>query len=438
MRSLGLRRYFGKIFAFWLAAIMSLSAPAAAKPAGDASNQLGRNCPAQLDGFASCFSLQSESGAWILTAVPKKWNGILVVHAHGGPRLGSPQANDPDEDLERYAAMVRSGFAWTGSTYRRGGYGVRMAAEDVDQSRAIFWKAFGKPSLTILHGQSWGGNVAAKLAELRSVDADGTLLYNGVLLTNSVLRGGVKAYSFRANLRAVYQYFCRNHPQPDETQYPVWQGLPVNSSMTKAELRKRVNACTGINVAASSRTPEQQRNLAAITGATGVSEAELFRHLEWATFTFQDLVQQRLGGRNPFDNKQMIYEGSGADIDLNKNVERFVADPVAVRLLSYDSDLTGLIIIPTLAIHWASDPVASPLGDLEYQSKIKAAGNSDLFLSLQTSKGSHAKLSDPELLAALEALVLSAGKDRITDAGNVTAICRALAERFSQECTITQ
>ena len=51
------------------------------------------------------------------------------MHAHGGPDLGD--ASDPArsvEDLGRWRVMVDQGYAWAGSSYRRGGYGTRMAA----------------------------------------------------------------------------------------------------------------------------------------------------------------------------------------------------------------------------------------------------------------------------------------------------------------------
>ena len=47
-----------------------------------------------------------------------------------------------------------------------------------------------------------------------------------MLLTSGVLAVNARAYDFRADLRAVYQYYCRNHPRPDEPpplssrQYP--------------------------------------------------------------------------------------------------------------------------------------------------------------------------------------------------------------------------
>ncbi|RZJ41504.1 MAG: hypothetical protein EON87_15855 [Brevundimonas sp.] len=156
------------------------------------------DCPASVGREVRCLSGRDANGAWYVIAMPTTWNRKLIVHTHGGPRMGDPEAPDSLEDLDRFAIMVRQGYAWIGSTYRRGGYGVRMAAEDADNSRKIFWARFGRPDRTILHGQSWGGNVAAKAAELYALDSDGRPNYDGVLLTNGVLMGGTRAYQFRA------------------------------------------------------------------------------------------------------------------------------------------------------------------------------------------------------------------------------------------------
>lgn len=311
-----------------------------------------------------------------------------------------------------------------------------MSAEDVDNSRALFWEKFGKPKLTILHGQSYGGNVAAKVAELHGVNANGEILYDGVLLTNAVLRGGTRAYGFRADLRAIYQYFCRNHPRPDERQYPVWQGLPRESSMTRAELEARANHCLGLDLPKSQRTPDQVRRLGSISGATGIAEKDLLRHLEWATFTFHDLVHLRLGGRNPFDNSRTIYRGSGDDANLNRQIERFTADPIAVRQLAYDADLTGLILVPTIAIHWAGDPIAAATGDREYQALVNGLQSGNQLLSLLTSKGSHSRLESADLLSALQASVVSAEQGHLVEHGQVLSMCRSMAVRLGQKCTI--
>ena len=382
---------------------------AAALPRGAAAAEVEATfapvaCPASVGAQVDCHEAQDGNGAWLLVAMPKTWNRRLIVHAHGGPRLGEPEAGDSAEDLDRFAVMVRSGYAWIGSTYRRGGYGVRMAAADVETSRRAFWARWGRPQRTLLHGQSWGGNVAAKLAELHALDLDGRPNYDGVLTTNGLLFGGTRGYGFRADLRAVYQYYCRNHPAADEAQYPVWQGLPAGTKMTRDELRRRVDACTGVDQPAAKRTPAQAATLRDLLAVTGVAEKQLVAHLAWGTFHFQDVVQKRLGGRNPFDNAKTVYRGSHDDTALNAGVERFSADPAAVAALAYDADLSGLIVLPTVTVHARHDPTVSYEAEAAYKATVEAAGRGHLLLQALTDERDHSRLRDATYASALQVL----------------------------------
>lgn len=407
---------------------LALAAPAASAGSApiDAPAFKATACPASVAKAADCQEARDGNGAWLLVAMPKQWNRRLIVHAHGGPRLAEPKAGDSSDDLDRFAVMVRAGYAWIGTTYHRGGYGVRMAAADADRSREVFWAKWGRPQRTLLHGQSWGGNVATKAAELYALDGDGRANYDGVLITNGVLSGGSRAYQFRADLRAVYQYYCRNHPQPGEAQYPLWQGLPAGARMDRDELRKRVDACTGVDSAPARRTPQQAARLRDILAVTGVSEKELVAHLAWGTFHFRDLVQKRLDGRNPFDNTKTVYAGSTDDAALNAGVERFAADPQAVAKLAYDADLSGLIVRPTLTVHALRDPVATPRGDALYGQAVAAAGRGGLLAQVGTDESDHSRMRDATYLSALLSLEAWLDTGVRPDAAGIQARCEAL------------
>jgi len=383
-------------------------------------------CPASVGKGVRCVSGQDANGAWYIAAIPPNWNRRLIVHAHGGPRTGAPQAADPLEDLDRFSVMVRHGYAWIGSTYRRGGYGVRMAAEDTDNSRKVFWSLYGRPDRTLLHGQSWGGNVAAKAAELYIGDAATGWNYDGVLITNGIVSGGTRAYGFRADLRAVYQYYCANHPRPDEPAYPLWQGLPLDSPMTRADLRRRIETCTGVHLAAARRSPEQAVRLRDILAVTGVAEAQLVSHMAWATFLFQDMVQLRLEGRNPFDNSMTVYSGSADDAALNAGVERFTADPKGVALLAHDADLTGKIQRPTLTLHARHDPTVSVSVEAVYAATVAAAGRSSLLVQVVTEEADHSRLSDASYMTALDALEGWIDRGFAPGASTLQARCQTL------------
>src|SRR5882757_8371060 len=114
-----------------LVAFMIGAAPVLAQPAAGALPETTA-CPEAIASLATCYGITHESGAYILAAMPKTWNGDLVVFAHGGPSLLPPNPNGSKIDLTKYSIAVKRGFGWVASSYRREGYGVQMAAQDTD------------------------------------------------------------------------------------------------------------------------------------------------------------------------------------------------------------------------------------------------------------------------------------------------------------------
>ncbi len=402
------------------------TAPVAADPGVPVAE-----CPASLPAGTTCYSGQQESGAYYWIAVPEDWNGTLVVHAHGGPDLGAATPDRSRDDLDRWAVMVAEGNAWVGSSYRRGGFGTQMAAADTEQSRQVFVDAFGEPDTTLLHGQSWGGNVAAKTLELYGQKGGP---YDGALLTNGVLAGATRGYDYRLDLRVIYQYFCGNHPRPTEPQYELWRGLPAGSSMTSADLRSRAQECTGYQSAPEQRTPEQRANLAHILDVVRIPERTFFSHLSFATFTFRDIVHERLGDRNPFTNVGVAYHGSGVDKSLNREVLRYHADPVARRDLSFDSDVTGEISIPVLTLHAIDDPTAFVQHEAAYRASVEAAGNREQLVQVFTQEHEHSALSNSGYATAIDALQSWVTDGRRPTAAALAAACPAYDATYGQGC----
>lgn len=390
------------------------------------------SCPQGVPEGTRCFNGRDTEGAYYWIAVPADWNKVLVVHAHGGPELGPPELSRSTEDLQRWAITLKAGYAWAGSTYRRGGYGVTMAAEDTERLRKVFVASFGPPRRTLLHGQSYGAGVAAKAVEMY-----GPASYDGALLTSGVLGGGERAYSFRLDLRVVYQYYCKNHPRPDEPQYPLWQGLPADSAMTRAELSRRVDECTGLQKPAAQRTEQQKANLAAITNVIGIKEGALLGHLSWATWLFQDLVQKRIGGGNPFDNTRSRYRSSPDDAALNTGVLRYAADPAAVRALNEDSRPAGQLTLPVLTFRASGDPTAFVELATEYQGIVNAAGKSGLLVQAFSDETAHSYLGDPEYTALFDALLAWVDKGEKPSAQGLARACRTMEVRYGPGCRFT-
>ncbi len=394
-------------------------------------------CPAEVPKGARCYTGQDGAGALYWIAIPAAWNQVLVMHAHGGPADHGPaKLERSEEDLKRWAITTHLGYAWAGSTYRRGGYGVTMAAQDTERLRQIFVQHFGAPRRTLLHGQSYGGGVAAKAAELyATVDsAQGPVRgpYDGVVLTSGVLGGGGAAYQFRLDLRVVYQQVCQNHPKPDEPPYPLWLGLPLDSKLTRAELAARVDQCTGLRQNAAQRTALQQSNLATILSTVNITERALLGHLNWATWLFQDLVQRRLGGSNPFDNLAMVY--GAANAALNQGVLRYAADPAAVAELARDSAPTGRVNVPVLTLHAIHDPTAHVALEAAYQQALQSAGTAQWLVQTFSDESEHSYLSDPQYAALFSALMDWIDKGDKPTPQSIAQRCKPLEAMYGKPC----
>ena len=385
-------------------------------------------CPEGLPTDTRCVAGTDAAGAHYLIAVPALWSGVLVLHAHGGPELGVSRAARTAEDLKRWAVMVRAGHAWAGSTYRQGGVEVRAAAEDTERLRGIFIAAIGKPRLTVMHGQSWGASVAARAAEAYPAS------YDGVLLSSGVLGGGTRSYDFRLDLRVVYQAVCGNHPLPSEPAYPLWQGLPVGSALTRAELARRVDECSGLRSKPEQRSVAQQQRLDTLLSVIRIRERSLIGHLNWATWEFQDIVFRRLDGGNPFGNIGARYTGSPDDSALNERVARYRADPAAVARFARDADPNGQIKLPVLTVHAIDDPVAFVELESTFRDTMARAGNADRLVQTFTDEHEHSYLADAEYVALMQALLTWVERGEKPTPAKVADRCRALESGFGAGC----
>lgn len=391
-------------------------------------------CPKDLPAGTRCLSGKDSAGAFYLIAVPAQWGGELVLHAHGGPALGAPKAARVTADLERWQIMVQAGYAWAGSSFRQGGVAVRSAAEDTERLRRIFVQYVGQPKLTVLHGQSWGASVAAVGASLFTDDGHGKRPYDAVLLTSGVLAGGSKAYDFRLDLRVIYQNLCHNHPRPEETQYPLWMGLPAGATMTAADLDSRVNECLGLKQPASARTAAQQQRIDTLVRTLQIPEKSIEGHLKWATFHFQDVVQNRTHGGNPFGNIGANYRGSPDDAVLNREVLRYRADPQAIATFAADADPDGRIPVPVLTVHAIGDSTAFVEMDNTFLQTMKKAGTAGHLVQTFTSDRDHSYLTDPVYPTLMSALTRWAQGGSEPTPGSIAQDCHRFEAKFGATC----
>jgi pimeloyl-ACP methyl ester carboxylesterase len=406
-----------------LALLVSCASPPPPPPPEAAPTAVA--CPSGLPAGARCLRGQDSAQSHYLIVMPAQWSGVLVVHAHGGPVLGPPQASRADEDARRWAITVQLGHAWAGSVFRQGGFAVTTAAEDTERVRRIFVQHVAQPRRTLLHGQSWGAMVATRAAELYPKSWEGILLTSGVV-------AGPASYDFRLDLRAIYQHLCGNHPRPDEPAYPLAIGLPADSKLTNAELAARANECLGLAQPAAQRTAEQQRKVKTIVDVLKIPENSIVGHLNWGTFTLRDVVQK--SGGPPFGNQRVRYVGSADDAALNAAVARFAPDPAAERRFVADVDHAGRFAVPVLTTHGIGDATVFVEGHDTLRRRMETAGNGARLVQTYFDSREHSYLGDaayPPLFEALLAWVEQGVKP--TPAG-IAERCRVLRAAAPAEC----
>jgi hypothetical protein len=241
-------------------------------------------------------------------------------------------------------------------------------------------------------------------------------------------------HQFRADLRAVYQYYCKNLPGPDEPQYPLWSGLPAQSKMTLKDMEAAVDACTGIARAAADRTPLQQQNLANILGVMRFPERMLVRHMQAATFLFREIAERITQGRSAFSNIDVRYSGSGNDAELNRDLARFAADPAAVAALKADGEPTGSLPVPVVSIHSINDPQVVVEVQSAYREAVDRAGSGDRLVQAFTDESEHTGQSSPELAAALDVLMQWVEKGVKPTPQTIAAGCARWRGTFEGPC----
>jgi len=102
-------------------------------------------------------------GASYRIEAPAKWEGGLVVFAHGIQRGPGPGAVAAPPIASH---ILDGGHAWIASGYRAREYQPHLFIEDLVALRELFLKEIGQPRWTIIYGQSMGGHIVVASLEL--------------------------------------------------------------------------------------------------------------------------------------------------------------------------------------------------------------------------------------------------------------------------------
>lgn len=136
------------------------------------------------------------------------WNGQLVIYAHGFVAPQAPLALPADElaiigGNSTLAALLQSGFAFATTSFRKNGYAVEQAAQDINQLLSFFKSQIAPGPLrkTYVVGGSEGGLIATQLVEQFAQD------YDGALSLCAPMGGATHQTNYLGDFRVVFDYF---------------------------------------------------------------------------------------------------------------------------------------------------------------------------------------------------------------------------------------
>lgn len=318
------------------------------------------------------------NGAAFRIDVPEQWRGALIIYCHGYSPVPGKFADQKPNPMVN--ALVRQGFAVAASGYAAGGWAIEEAMQDTQALLRYFRAKYGAPKETYVMGHSMGGFLTMALLERFPNDYDGGLALCGPLASATWF---IRRYTF--DLRVVFDYYFPGAlPPPDK--------VPAEYTMTPALNEKTLGVLDGKPAAA-----EAMRRYSGIR-----TNKELANTLVFFTYILKDLQQR--GGGNPFDNRGIIYGGTGEDDAVNDGVKRYAADPRAAEYVRTWYTPTGHLERPMLAIHTTYDPLVPPEVPNHYQAIAQQAGSADLFVQHYVKHAGHCAILPDEIGRGLEQL----------------------------------
>ena len=318
------------------------------------------------------------NGAPYRIDVPARWNGGLVMYAHGydtpSPRGHSVAAGGPGlRDV-----FLRRGFAIAQSGYRTQGWAVAEAIEDNEALRRHFIARHGRPDSTFVAGHSMGGHITVATIERFPEHYDGALPLCGPL--------SPALDFFDDALFDLLVSFDHLFPRV----------LPV-AGLADANGPPMV-APQGIEAALKAE-PEKAGLLAQ---RFGIRPPQLAGVVSFYYAILKEL-QGRAGG-NPFDNTGTVYGGFGDDAAFNRGVRRYTATPEAVAYLRRNYTPTGRIVDPVLSVHTTYDPIVAPSHVNQYAVITGLAGTQDRFVGRYVVADGHCAITPAQIGSAFDAL----------------------------------
>lgn len=331
----------------------------------------------------------------ICMPAPGRWNGNLILFAHGYVAFNQPIGIPEDQlmlpdgtSLPEIANAL--GFAFAVTSYSKNGLAVQEGLNDLRDLVTIVTSTVGSPRYVYLVGASEGGIITALAIE----QYPGT--FSGGLATCGPIGNFRKQIDYIGDFRVVFDYFFPGVLSGQADQIPDvlidnWDSVYVPA--IKAAI-----------AAHPDRVAQLLRVTKAPIGSEPATEEETVLGVLWySTFATNDAIEV-LGGQ-PFGNRHRWYTGSSHDLLLNLLVDRFDAEVPPLIEIQQSYQTTGVLTVPLVTMHTIGDQIIPYWHEPTYKFKTTLAGSDALHDNIPILRYGHCNFKAGEVVVGFGLLI---------------------------------
>ncbi|WNG40564.1 alpha/beta hydrolase [Archangium violaceum] len=355
------------------------------------------------------------NGSGYRIEVPRKWNGMLVMYAHGYAGTGTT-LNVTTPSIRRH--LLANGYAWAASSYSRNSYDVRAGVEDTNALALAFTRIAAEKGRTLeapkklyIIGHSMGGHIAAAAVDEENLQtANNKVRYDGAVPMCGVL-GDTELF----NYFAAYQTAAQQLAGFPATSWPV-----TNWDQLQPEVRAALFTTFPTEV-----TPQGEKLKQTVKFLTG-GERPMFdlgfggpiakgiQDTVWGTFGSDGTVDGILN-KDLITTRDLQFQldsdaaVSAEEQTFNASIYRVQGDPEANRLrrdgLRWIPKANARMGVPVVSIHTLGDLFVPFSMEQIYKRRADANGTSQWLVQRAIRGISHCDFTTAEQVAAFDAMV---------------------------------
>ncbi|QLQ35487.1 alpha/beta hydrolase family protein [Micromonospora robiginosa] len=374
--------------------------------------------PLVVDGAPTTVRQGVHAHAGYVVEVPARWNGDLVMWAHGYRGQGTELSPEtPAFDLRQ--RLLAQGYAWASSSYDRNGYDIRSGVLGTRSLADLFARTVRRPHRVLIAGVSMGGHVIGRSLEQYPGYYAGALPMCGVL-------GDQELFDYFLDYNLVAQALTGVRAYPPPADY-----------LTNAVPRIQVaTGLAGLTPTGPDTTNALGKQLRAVTvnRSGGPRPGADAAFAVWKDFLFG--IATTDGGDSPAQRPGQLATNlftrytPNEPVNLNATVQRVAPENLRQRLspaLTEVPRIAGRPGVPVLSLHDLGD-LFVPFGmEQAYARDVAWHGRSRLLVQRAVRAAQHCEFSPAEAGAAWDDLTrwVRTGKrpagDPVTDARAVAA-----------------